>query len=44
MVLSRSSRNLGFVGARGPNCSVANFSAGPISPPEALQDRMSSTS
>lgn len=44
MVLSRSSRNFGLDGARGPSCSVANFKAGAISPSEALQDRMSSRS
>lgn len=43
MVLSRSSRNFGLVGARGPSCSVANVNAGVISP-AALQDRISSTS
>lgn len=44
IVFSRSPRNLLFVGALGPSCSVANLSAGPISPPGVLQVRMSSTS
>jgi len=45
MVLSRSSINSLFVGARGASCAVAKFSAGVISPPGvALQVRMSSTS
>lgn len=44
MVFSSSSRNLGFVGARGPSCSVANFSTGLISLPVVVQPRMSSTS
>lgn len=43
IVFSRSSKNFGFVGALGPNCSVANFKAGPMSSPSVLQDRMSST-
>lgn len=45
IVLSRSSRNAGFCGARGANCSVANVNAGVISPPgDALHDRINSTS
>lgn len=42
---SRSSRNSGFVGARGAKCVVANVNAGVISPLGVdVQVRISSTS
>lgn len=42
---SRSSKNCGFVGARGARCVVAKVSAGVMSPfGVAVQERMSSTS
>lgn len=44
IVFSRSSRNWGLAGARGPRCSVAKFNAGVTSPPGTLQVLMSSTS
>lgn len=44
IVVSRSSKKAGLVEAGGPSCSVANFRAGPISPPDALQTRINSTS